>query len=239
MRCLICGKDEEETEIFEGIYEGEIVDICVDCAELEEVPLIKKPSEEKFNRAMEPKSVKERLEGIKEDKTRTLSRDQEVANKFLSKIKFPSKRSNPENLVENYYWIIQRARRKKGISLKQIANEIGISEEVLKNVEYGILDKNFELVINQLENILDIKILKRTPEESMRKKVENLIQERKEQNKEEDEEDKKNKIKDIASGKFDFSKRDKINNITLSDLVDLKKKKDKDLLMGDDIEIEE
>ncbi len=240
MKCVVCGKTKEEADLFEGIYEGDVVDICSDCAELEEVPLIKKPNQERVDAALQSKSVRERLEGMEQgSETRSLSKDQEVANKFLSKIKFPSKKDNPDNLVENYYWIIQRARRKKGVTLRQLSVKLGVSEDVLKGIEYGKLPKTFEPIIRQLEEVLDLQLIKRTQEETMREKVEKIIEERKEKQKEEAEQEKKQKLGEIERGEMDFSKRDKIENITLNDLIDLKRKRDKDAMMGDDIELAE
>ena len=42
MHCLICNKPEQEAELHDGIYESRIGKICIQCAEDENIPLLRK-----------------------------------------------------------------------------------------------------------------------------------------------------------------------------------------------------
>jgi len=99
MQCIICKKSEDETDLYEGIYEGKISKICRMCAERENVPLIKKPTQEQLIEADRKYSVNERMKklaGLEESSNligMPLSKDQSIANKNLAKLRFPVKKS--------------------------------------------------------------------------------------------------------------------------------------------------
>ena len=293
MRCYLCGKGPEDGVISEGIFEGRIVHICSDCSREEHIPLIKHPAPEEFEHVERQRTVRERLENLSNSK-RTVVSDQAVANKNLAKIKFPPKRQEDESLSENYDWKLSSARRRRKITLAQLSEMSGISEEDIDSLEHGQLVDNFKEKIMKLELFLDIDVIiseekdekfvypnKTTEEEILEnvkkkmgseKKVKKIrekteenrksmtdeeeqeilaqakrsyeeiqkkkIKEKKELNKKILEE-KEEVITDIASGKFDFSKKNKIQNITLKDLQDMKKKKEKDKMMGKEVELED
>jgi ribosome-binding protein aMBF1 (putative translation factor) len=82
-----------------------------------------------------------------------------VDRKYDGKIKeIPRKR---EDLIENFHWIIMRARRNKKMTVTQFAKEIGESEAVVKMAEQGVLPDGDYNIVKKIEAVLSINILKR------------------------------------------------------------------------------
>ncbi len=260
MHCVICKKSEDETDLFEGIYDGKIRKICKSCSTVERIPLIKKPTAEQLMDADRKFTVKERMEkltGSGEFSNSTqLSRDQSVANKNLAKLRFPIKKQQHEDLVEDYYWRIQNARRRKKFPISHVAKETGIPKEIIQSLERGILPKDFRNVIAKLENFFNIRFFKqrqiqaflKKPSKPTPKEEKEILQQVK-QNLEQQNK-KYETIEKIKTGKMDFSKRENLQNITLNDLVELKRQREeqekeqtnqklKRDMFGDDLEIEE
>ena len=261
MRCKICGKSEKEAEICDGIYEGMVSPICTICAEEENIPLIRKPSENQITTAETSQTVRERLERMSSP-TRTLSENQKTANKNLAKIKFPQEKQHSELLVDNYYWAIKMARRRKKLTFNEISLSTSIPEEVLENIERGQIPKNIEETMRKLELCLGIKLLKsqelsprfvlpeRDKQERILAETEQKIHSIERGETQEEDQDKIEKLKKIEKGQIDFSKRKELQDVTLADLQEMKKRKDvkeqfeqekssHEDFFGDDLEIEE
>jgi len=297
MRCSVCGKSEEEANLYEGISGGKIVDVCKECAQIEEIPLIKKPTAEQLMTADQKFSVRERMEMISEKQKSPLSKDQSIARKNIEKLNLPAvKKQEPENLVRNYYWLLKIARRKKKLTVEKLSQDIGIPAEILKSVEEGQLPKNFEPIIKTLESFFGLKLLEehgvrpkffviKTPEQKEKEilektkhaiehrevniekqleevqererpfsaiiepktKVEKIVEEAPAEDPDQPlrlrlegkGREKSKMLNQIQKGKFDFSKRGNLDNITLSDLADLKKEKEKQEMLGSDVELDE
>jgi protein-tyrosine-phosphatase len=267
MKCYICNK--EETDLYEVIHEKKIVSVCRSCIEIENLTLIRKPTQDQLERANQRATVHERMmkmAGL--DKLNPVSRDHEIAQRHLAKIKIPEKKQFSELLVSNYDWIIMMTRRRKKITLNQVSDLTKIQINDLENLEKGVLPKNFEKIARILESVLNIVILKET-EKKMR--FESLPEKRKDESeileetraklfgkdleinqrseamKQEQLEQElrdaeriaetKEEIKieeaksefrsEIKEGRFDFSNRNKLKDVTLSDLVDMKREREK------------
>jgi len=244
MECKICNKGLEEVELFEGIFEEKIETVCRNCAQRENIPLIKKPifEEEKI----EHLSVRERMEKLSNHK-KPIPREQFIAHKNLTKLRFPLKREDHPDLIENYDWILKTARRRKKLSQTQLAEELIIPLQVIIDLESGKIAKDFANYLEKLESFLEIKIRKR--------RFTNSISERKPINPEEEIEilertkEKINKEKECSESEDEINFKDKeaLKKWTLKDLIRLKRKKDQDEfqkaetseIVGDDLEIEE
>ncbi len=234
MRCLICKQTDEETNILKGIYDGRVVFVCERCAEIENIPLIKKPSEDQLRIAETRQSVRERMEKMSGlARKRALTSEQIITHKNLAKLRIPAKKQEHPKLVENYYWKIQLARRKKKISINQVFEKTGIDKDILIELEKGVLPNEFEKIIAKLEVFFGIILLKKIVEwnkpekEGMIINVDEKLKEKKQE-----------KLRSILKGEVDFSKRNDLNDITLSDLVDLKRKKEMGGMFGTDIELD-
>ncbi len=63
---------------------------------------------------------------------------------------------NPFGMVDNFHWIIMRARRARKLTQKQFAEAIEESEEAIKMAEKGVLAKNDLVLVNKIENHLEL-----------------------------------------------------------------------------------
>ncbi len=257
MRCKFCKKEDNMIELFEGIYESGMIRVCRSCSEIEGVPLIRKPTVEQLKKADVKYSVRERMERLSGPRDTTeLSNDQIIVQKNLGKLKAPEKKEFNENVLDNYYWELNMARRRRKMSIKQLSEAVGVSAEIIEKIEQGKIPENFEEIFLKLESYFKINLLKiHTPRlkfsrtldeetkilEEVRKKIGSG------KSKEEENGD---ILNDISEGKIDFSRREELEKITLSALMDRKRKREEleakrsarlqtDSMLGDEIDLDE
>jgi ribosome-binding protein aMBF1 (putative translation factor) len=65
-----------------------------------------------------------------------------------------------DDLIDNFHWILMRARRNKKLTVSQLAKEIGESERFVKMAEQGVLPEGDYRSIHRLETVLSINILR-------------------------------------------------------------------------------
>lgn len=71
------------------------------------------------------------------------------------------KKNNVLNsLKQNFHWEVSRKRRLKGWTRKQVADEVGVSEEDIKTVELGGLPSDDYILISKLENLFGFTLRK-------------------------------------------------------------------------------
>jgi ribosome-binding protein aMBF1 (putative translation factor) len=265
-RCVICKKPHEIVELYEGLFDNEMVMVCESCALEEKIPILRKPSGDQLKEVDKRYSVRERMERMSGmHKARTeLSREQQIVQNNINRLKMPEPKENHPDVIDNYYWEINMARRRKKLTLNQLSLKSKIPLEILEALEKGKLPKDFEQVFVILEDFFGITLLKHhktrinyiIPEvekekilNDVRKKIETKMIDEDLEFEELDKRQKQSKIKEIQEGNFDFSNPEKINNITLKDLVDLKKEKEEkerlkklrtqtEELLGEDLNID-
>jgi len=178
----------------------------------------------------------------------------------LAKLRIPPKKEYHEDVLDNYYWTLNLARRRMKLSISQLAESTGINTSILESIEKGKIPENFIEIFLKLEKFLSIKLLKshknklsfiRNRDEE--KEILNNVKDRmglSKPNKDNSEEPgKKEQLDKISKGEIDFSRRDNISNITLDDLVGMKKEKEsrlvrtkakarEDTMIGDDLELD-
>lgn len=242
MECSICGKSSDEKEILEGIFEEKIKYVCIDCAKVENIPLIRKPIFEEEKK--ENLTVRERMERMNHV-TKPIPREHFIAHKNLARLKIPTKREDHRELVENYDWILKTGRRRKKLSQTQLAEEIIVPLQVIVDLESGKIAKDFEIYIDKIERFLDIRLRRQIPEKfDMLRKPESL----------EEEKMILESVKETMAGRVNNQKapeisedsnREKMKKWTLKDLINLKRRKkdnsflqaEKSELVGDDLEL--
>ncbi len=114
MRCIVCKKGCQEVELYNGILEDGMVMVCSVCADEEKIPIIKKPSESQLDKADIRYSVRERMErmsGMRE--TTEISKEQTALQGNLAKLRAPPKKEQHADVLDNYYWTLNIARRRK------------------------------------------------------------------------------------------------------------------------------
>lgn len=244
--------------------------MCKSCAAIEQVPVIRKATQDQINKSNVHYSVRERMERMSNNKPKIIY-DQAITHKNLSKLNFPQQRKDQQGLVENYDWKIKTARRRAKLSIAQLALTSGVSQEDIQKLESGQAVSAMELVVGKIEMTLGVQLLRYNsklsfgaPKEkpfgdipvevieepviekksifkklfSRKKKVEEPKQEVEEEL-EELVPEKKETFEKISSGKIDFSKRKDLHGITLKDLAELKRRKEKGEMFGDEVELEE
>lgn len=224
--CYRCGVSDEEERLFNAISNKGVVKICRNCSEREEWPLIQPVD---LNKPERVQSIYERLSAMAkidpekhrkmisekqmEDeakKRRNLfSKEQDATLKQIIDRNFEKKKiQSREDLIPNFHWVIMRNRRLKKLSQKQLAENIGEPESLIKSAEEGVILNNTDVFLKKLENYLGIKIRKGEnqylSEDSAKKEaIEKLEKE----------------------GNFD---RDTAESLTIADLQEIKKKKESD-----------
>ena len=266
-RCVICKKPWEITELYEGIYDNQMIMVCEECANEEKIPRLRKPSQDQLKLADKRYSVRERMENMSGmNKYRTgLGKDQQVVQKNLSKLRTPEPKQKHEQVVDNYYWALNIARRRKKMTINQLSVKTQIPIEIIEAIEKGKIPKDFEQIFVKLEDFFRIKLLKHhksrvhyiLPEDE-EKEILNEVKQKMETTriidedtefKELDERQKQSKLREITEGELNISNRKELDEITLNDLVELKRQKEKkekqeklrkqtEELLGDDLEIE-
>lgn len=152
-----------------------------------------------------------RISGInpikKQEKTEQEKKQETTLKDILEKniSKKPIQLKPRKNLIDNFHWIIMRARRKKYLTQEQLAKEIAESETAIKMAEKGILPEDDHKLLNKLENYLKIKLNKnKTSELTKPNQISDSIQ--------------------SPARAIDFDPVT-VKNITISDLKEIKKQK--------------
>ncbi|MBI2124657.1 hypothetical protein HYT92_02590 [Candidatus Pacearchaeota archaeon] len=163
--CFRCERTGDSVRLFDAISDNKPVVICGMCAQIENIPIIKRPSTEQLKSAERPYTVRQRLskmarikeEGVQEqERPKTLD---EFHKERLRVIR-ESMPVSPLNLTENFHWYIQKMRRARNLTRKQLADSLAESEAAIKLVEQGILPSGAEDLLKKLEQFFKIKLTK-------------------------------------------------------------------------------
>jgi ribosome-binding protein aMBF1 (putative translation factor) len=244
MECAICKKEAAEAQLYEGILDRSVVKICPTCVELEDIPIIRKPSQEQLDRADSSQSVRERMERLSSrGRVTDISPDQSIVQRNIARLRAPESKQKHPDVLDNYYWEVNIARRRRKLSIVQVAQMTGIPVETVQNIEKGQIPKNFEQTFIKLEEFFGISLLKAHRKDVLflknapKKTDADIINEVKDRMKNplnrekvvleaihrDRLRDRHEKVEQIKSGNFDFSDRDKARNVTLKDLAKAKR----------------
>jgi len=168
--CYLCGISDKETVLYEGIHRLKgVINVCRKCYFKDKIPLVEK-KEINLKKINSKESVRERLlrishANIEEKKTEKIDyhsgdiqlRDiveRNLKKDFLEGTKFP------EDLIDNFNWVIMRKRRSLKITKNKMAEVIFEPVFLIENLEKGIVPKDYEQLIHKVEGYLGIKIFK-------------------------------------------------------------------------------
>ncbi len=182
MECSICGVSGKKARLFEAISlkEKGIIKICESCSRKENIPILKRPTtfQLKESEKSSTKKVYDVLaaarrhqDDFKKIKAKELEKEQEDINlkKLVDgnyeKVMTLEKKPRPD-LIDNFHWVIMRARRLKKLTREQLARELSESEVAIKMAEQGILPEDDYRLVNKLESFLGIDLRKATEKES-------------------------------------------------------------------------
>ncbi len=176
--CYRCGVSDERERLFDAISNKGVVKICKICANEESLPLVQPMN---LNKPEKTKSVYERLSAManldpEKHKKMLLEREREESmrkyrveaeRKKKTNLRdvidsnFEKKKPQPRtDLVNNFHWVLMRTRRAKKLTQKQLAENIGESESIIKSAEEGTILDNADVLIRKLETYLGVKIRK-------------------------------------------------------------------------------
>jgi len=157
VECSRCGVSGENVRLYDAISNKGIVKFCESCANLERIPIIKKPTENQIAEAQRHRTVQERLVG----RTPKLITKGEVTLRDLVDQKFKNRGvQNHSDLIENFHWKIQQVKRTKRITREEFAKGIGESDATVRMIEQGFLPSNDYKIINKVESFLGISLRK-------------------------------------------------------------------------------
>jgi ribosome-binding protein aMBF1 (putative translation factor) len=173
MECSVCGVSREKVRLLDAISSKGIIKICEACFKEEDMPILRRPTTFQLKESeKKPSGIydmlssvrrqkKESLEefGKKYEKTKTETTLKEIVDKKYEMMVSEEKKPRPE-LVDNFHWIVMRARRLKKLTQEQLAKEISESIAAIKMVEQGILPEDDYRLVNKIEGFLGINIVK-------------------------------------------------------------------------------
>jgi ribosome-binding protein aMBF1 (putative translation factor) len=170
MRCFKCNISNEFEMLYDVITKEGIIKLCDKCSRSEDSPIIRKPTIFQLKEVERVPTVYERLSkvaGIDTSKKRNEKPNylinQEtnlrllVDKNYSEKIRATTKPRS--DLVNNFHWIIMRARRNRKLTQKQLADLLGEPEAAIKLAEEGILPGDNK-ILNKIENFLKIDLSK-------------------------------------------------------------------------------
>ena len=176
MECAKCGAPGEWSTLYDVITGEGIIKLCKRCIADEHATVIKKPTEAEVQGVGKNESVYKRLSlsaglnpsehrrNIQEFHLQNKLKKDDVSLRDLIDKKFDRFVKNTlkkrEDLVDNFNWVIMRARRFKKITTNQLAQEINEPERVIKMAEQGVLPEGDYVLVQKLEKTLGIRILK-------------------------------------------------------------------------------
>ena len=169
--CERCGVNGDEVRLFDGIYEGRMSSLCERCSIIENIPIIKKPA------ASQLRESERGVEGVY-DRMKRMSgiREEKGDETYFQEDKLEELEKHPElelpekdslNLVDYFHWEVMKNRRRRGMSQKQLAENLGESEIVIQMIEKAKLPENAEVIIRKLEQLFQIKLRKVSERERM------------------------------------------------------------------------
>lgn len=168
--CYLCGATENEAVLYEGIYKSSgIVHVCRKCYFKEKIPLIQK--KEVGNESINSReSVRERLSrmahvSVPRHEEKKISPGEvdihlkDLIEKNFKKEVIPST-NKPEDLVDNFNWIIMRKRRSMKISKEKLAEVLYEPLIAIESLEKGVLPRDYKPLIKKIEGYLGINLSK-------------------------------------------------------------------------------
>ncbi len=168
--CSKCGAGGIQNPLYDAISDEGIVKVCRKCLMADNLPIVKRPTEINIRETERKQTVYERLAKVagvdkREEKkvNDELVKQEEslrsiVEKNFSERVNYESKDYN--DLIDNFHWIIMRARRRKHLTAKQLGDSIGEPELAIKMSEQKKLPEEYYRFVTKLENFLGINLFK-------------------------------------------------------------------------------
>ena len=181
MECSNCGA--ENKLLFKTISKNGIIKVCNQCLGKLKSPIINDSSRVDFEKPEVKLTVsqrlarlagvnleKRRIETIKPEQNNRLKRDEDQLKEMINKNyvkKFEERPDDNITLIENFHWVIMRARRSKKITQEQLAESISEPVAAITMAENGKIATGNQKLITKIENALGISLLKENESKKM------------------------------------------------------------------------
>lgn len=179
MECPRCGASR--LRLFDVVLDSGISRVCRDCVRKENLPVVKRVSDEEMQDVNRKQSVYQRLAKVsgyvfRKRNDFAVEEDEELKRIAEQSYAAGFEEGDSSDLVSNFHWIVMRFRRRKKLTQEQFAREIGFPTVVVKNLEKGLVPKNHILLIRKIENFLGVQLFReqRTFDEEREKLKEDI-----------------------------------------------------------------
>lgn len=209
-KCFKCHAPETKAILFDAILPEGVLKICGKCFSKEDIPIITKRFSSEAEKKPSVREILSKLSGVDFPEKRYNGKKKQeeylknVVDRNIGKDlgRFRNDLNSKKELVDNFHWIVMRARRIRHLTQGQLAQAIREPEKAVKLIEEGFVPERKE-IIDKIENYLKIRIKKGN---------------------EKSEETEREEITDL-----DFKN---IRDLTVADLQEMKKKKEEEILGG-------
>jgi len=164
--CFNCGAPISRVRLFDAISDEGLIKICEKCSREEHIPIIRRPTTFQLKEAERKQTFYEKASFSlnKPERQTPEKKEQEVTLREIVdrnyEQRMPKKVGPRPEMINNFHWVVMRARRMKKLTQAQLAKQIAESEVAIKMVEQGVLPEDDYKLINKLENYLDVKIIR-------------------------------------------------------------------------------
>jgi ribosome-binding protein aMBF1 (putative translation factor) len=179
--CFACKKNSGQVRIIDAVKESRPVKVCEGCSRIENVILIRKPSPTQLQGANKSTSVYTRLQKLAGLSDKEHEKQFKVTQMFdnaptrksvigegdeysqysiKKRQEMMQKLGGPVQLVDHANWVVQKERRARRMTIKQVADAVKVSEADIKLFEDGKMPQNVRGIAEKLEQYLHIKLIK-------------------------------------------------------------------------------
>jgi ribosome-binding protein aMBF1 (putative translation factor) len=162
MECSKCGRSDNETPLFDVISDEGIVKICNGCNSEENFPVVREPGE---GIPVERRKFVPRGSSVSKEEPKSM-RDL-VEKNFNKNPLIGGEQRN--DLVQNFHWVIMRARRAKHLSPREVAQEVGTDAVTVLRAERAMLPDDYHDFIMKLESVLGVNLIKKEKREEVQR----------------------------------------------------------------------
>lgn len=167
VECFNCGAPISRVRLFDAISNEGLIKICERCSREEHIPIIRRPTTFQLKEAERKQSFYEKaslssnnpLERETPEKKEQEVTLREIVDRNYAQ-RMPKKVGPRPEMIDNFHWVVMRARRMKKLTQAQLAKQIAESEAAIKMAEQGVLPEDDYRLVNKLENYLGIKIIR-------------------------------------------------------------------------------
>ena len=164
-KCARCQVAGDRVRLFDVIYDGRSDLLCERCAIIENISIIKKPSQNQIKEADRGTSVYDRmkrLSGIPDSQNNFNSLRKERLTQLEKNPRLALPVKEKPDMVEYFHWQVMRQRRRMGLTPERLAERAGVPVEHIEMLEKAEIPDDINTII-KLEDFFKINLRKRSP----------------------------------------------------------------------------